>query len=66
YKGYKTFLITEFQDGSPIKENDKRIKENPWVNNLSQANIDEINDKIFNHSKQSLDNKQRYDKWKYK
>lgn len=66
YKGYKTFLITEFQDGSPIKEKDTRISENPWRNNLSKANMEEINNKIYYHSKQSLDNRQKHTKWKNK
>lgn len=66
YKGYKTFLITEFQDGSPIKAGDKRISENPWIYNLSNSNLSEIKDKIFHHSKQSLDNRQKHLKWKNK
>lgn len=64
YKGYKTFLITEFQDRTPIKANDKRLKENPWHNDLSVANIKEIEDKIYNHSKQSSDNNKKLSEFK--
>lgn len=39
YKGFKTFFETEFQNKDAIISSDKRLKENPWINNLSQDNI---------------------------
>lgn len=64
YKGFKTFFEIDFNDGSPIRADDERLKENPWLNNLTFENIDEIRNTIFEHSMQSTENKSKRDKLK--
>lgn len=64
YKGYKTFLITKFQNGTSIKANDKRIKENPWINNLTKQNIQEIKSRIYKHCVQAPENRKLRDNFK--
>lgn len=64
YKGFKTFFEIDFNDGSPIKADDERLQENPWVYNLTYENIDEIKNIIFEHSLQSTANKKNRDKLK--
>lgn len=64
YKGFKTFLEIEFDNGDLITADDKRLTKNPWVNNLSNENVNEVRNQIYLHSKQSGTNKFRRDKLK--
>lgn len=64
YKGYKTFLEIEFYDGTDITANDKRLQENPWKNNLSEQNVEEIREELYHHSRQAVTNRANRDKLK--
>ena len=61
YKGFKTFLETKFYNNDDIMANDTRLKENPWKNNLSRDNINEIREKIYFHSRQAVENRKKRD-----
>lgn len=62
YKGVRTFLETEFNDGTPIMADDKRLKENQWDNNLSVENLHEIKDVLYRKSKQAKENRAKRNK----
>lgn len=62
YKGFKTFFETEFNDGTPIMADDKRLKENQWKNNLSVENLHEIKDVLYHKSKQAKENRTKRNK----
>lgn len=64
YKRYKTFLEIEFYDGTDITANDKRLQENPWKNNLSEQNVEEIREELYHHSRQAVTNRANRDKLK--
>lgn len=53
YKGYKTFLVVKFSNGDNLKLSDSRLSENPWKNNLSQQQVDNVRDRLYGHSRQS-------------
>ena len=57
YKGYKTFLETQFHNGDDIIADDERLKENPWLNNLTRDNLNEIKETLYISSRQSKTNK---------
>jgi hypothetical protein len=64
YKGYKTFVEIQFKNNDSIKPSDKRLKENPWLNNLTRDNLNEMRDTLYNKSKQAKTNKEKVYSWK--
>lgn len=64
YKGYKTFLETKFSNNDDIVSDDKRLHENPWKYNLTVDNIKEVREKIYYHSRQANENREKRDKLK--
>ncbi len=62
YKGYKTFLETKFHNGDDLNVDDKRLKENPWINNLSYENLNNVRRTLYFHSRQSTENVKKRDK----
>lgn len=64
YKGYKSFLVTKFQNGDTIVVDDKRLEENPWKNNLSYENVNNVRNRLYFHSKQSVQNRKNRDSLK--
>lgn len=66
YKGYKNFLETNFQNGDIIRVDDKRLCENPWKYNLSYENVNEIKNKIYYNSHQSIENRKKRELFNFK
>lgn len=64
YNRYRTFLEIHFQDGSPIKADDIRLQENPWKNNLNNEQIENVQNELYNHSKQSSEIRRKRDELK--
>jgi hypothetical protein len=61
YKSYKTFFETKFQNGDDITVDSGKIFENPWKNNLSNKQVENIRKEIYYHSRQSVDNRKKRD-----
>lgn len=55
YKGFKHFTEIEDNEGNPIKRG-RNFKENSKDYDLTQKQVDYIEDIIYNHSKQSQSN----------
>ena len=64
YKGYKTFLETKFHNGDDLNVEDKRLKENPWIYNLSHKNLINVRNTLYHHSRQSIENVKQRDELK--
>lgn len=64
YKGYKTFAETQFQNKDYITPSDSRLEENPWINNLTRDNLNEMRKTIYLQSKQAQSNVKKVNKWK--
>ncbi len=64
YKGYKTFVETEFYNKEIITPFDNRLKENPWKYDLSNKNINEIRQNVYYNSRQSKSNREKVSEWK--
>ena len=58
YKGFKTFIEITFQDKSKINASDKRLKENPWKNDLTKSNIEQIRNKNLHKCIQAQRNRE--------
>lgn len=58
YKRFKHFAEIEDNEGNPIKKG-KKFKENSQDYDLTQKQVDYIEDIIYNHSKQSQTNREK-------
>lgn len=64
YKGYKSFLEIKFNDGTQITIDSKKLKENPWKNDLTETQVDNVRNTLYLHSRQAVQNRKNRDELK--
>ena len=65
YLRHKNFLETEFYNGDVLNVDDLRLKENPWKNNLSRQQVENVRSSLYLHSRQSAENIKKRDALKF-